>query len=85
MPIGQWRQSLYDYADKISGEVYRHDEEGVDMDDYDDYVAHWREVERLRALENLAYYAASDSFTDGAMQEKVQSIAISMAHSQTTF
>ena len=71
-PIGQWRQSLYDYADKISGEVYRHDEEGVDMDDYDDYVAHWREVERLRALENLAYYAASDSFTDGAMQEKVQ-------------
>ena len=72
IPIGQWRQSLYDYADKISGKVYRHDEGGVDMDDYDDYVAHWREVERLRALENLAYYAASDSFTDDAMQEKIQ-------------
>ena len=72
IPIGQWRQSLYDYANEISERIHRHFEEEEPVDNYDDYMALWHEMERLDALTDLAYAVASDNFADDAIQEKIQ-------------
>ncbi len=72
IPIGQWRQSLYDYANEVSERSHRHFEEEEPVDNYDDYVALWHEEERLGALRGLAYAVASDNFADDAIQEKIQ-------------
>ena len=72
IPISQWRQSLYDYADEISEKYRRNVEERDSVDNYDDYVAFWHEGERLDALTDLAYAVASDNFADDAIQEKIQ-------------
>ena len=72
IPIGQWRQSLYDYAKEVSERSHRHFEGEGPVDNYDDYVAFWHEGERLDALTDLAYAVASDNFADDAIQEKIQ-------------
>ena len=72
IPIGQWRQSLYDYAKEVSEKSHRHFEVEGPVDNYDDYVAFWHEGERLDALTDLAYTVASDSFADNIIQEKIQ-------------
>ena len=72
IPIGQWRQSLYDYAKEVSERSHRHFEVEGPVDNYDDYVAFWHEGERLDALTDLAYTVASDSFADNIIQEKIQ-------------
>ena len=72
IPIGQWRQSLYDYAKEVSEKHRRNVEECGSVDNYDDYVAFWHEGERLDALTGLAYAVASDNFADDAIQEKIQ-------------
>ena len=72
IPIGQWRQSLYDYANEISERIHRHFEEEEPVDNYDDYMALWHEEERLGALRGLAYAVASDNFADDIIQEKIQ-------------
>ena len=72
IPIGQWRQSLYDYANEISERIHRHFEEEEPVDNYDDYMALWHEEERLGALRGLAYAVASDNFADDMIQEKIQ-------------
>ena len=72
IPIGQWRQSLYDYAKEVSERSHRHFVGEGPVDNYDDYVAFWHEGERLDALTDLAYAVASDNFADDAIQEKIQ-------------
>ena len=72
IPIGQWRQSLYDYAKEVSERSHRHFVGEGPVDNYDDYVAFWHEGERLDALTGLAYAVASDNFADDAIQEKIQ-------------
>ncbi len=72
IPIDQWRQSLYDYAYETSEKSDRHFKEKGFPDDHEEFVAFLSEIERLDALISLANAAASDSFTDDAMQEKIQ-------------
>ena len=72
IPIGQWRQSLYDYAKEVSERSHRHFEGEGPVDNYDDYVAFGHEEERLDALTDLAYAVASDNFADDIIQEKIQ-------------
>ena len=72
IPIGQWRQSLYDYAKEVSERSHRHFVGEGPVDNYDDYVAFWHEGERLDALTGLAYAVASDNFADDIIQEKIQ-------------
>ena len=72
IPIGQWRQSFYDYANEVSEKRHLILEEMGSADGYDEYVAYWHEGERLDALTDLAYVVASDSFADNIIQEKIQ-------------
>ena len=72
IPVDPWRQLLYDYVGKISEESRRHFEEGGHLDDHETFMIFWHEGERLDALTELAYMAASDNFADDAIQEKIQ-------------
>ena len=72
IPIGQWRQSLYDYAKEVSEETHRHFMGGEPVDDSETFRTFWHEGERLDALTDLAYAVASDNFADDAIQEKIQ-------------
>ena len=72
IPIGQWRQSLYDYAKEVFEEARRHFEGGGPVDDSEAFRAFWHEGERLDALTDLAYAVASDNFADDAIQKKIQ-------------
>ena len=72
IPIGQWRQSLYDYAEEVSEKSHLIFEEMGSVDDYDEYMVYLPEKERLHALERLVYAVASDNFADDAIQEKIQ-------------
>ena len=72
IPIGQWRQLLYDYAKEVSEETRRHFMGGGPVDDSEAFRVFWHEGERLDALTDLAYAVASDNFADDAIQEKIQ-------------
>ena len=72
IPIGQWRQSLYDYAKEVSEETRRHFMGGGPVDDSEACRGILARGERLDALTDLAYAVASDNFADDAIQEKIQ-------------
>ena len=72
VPLSQWRQSLYDYAKEASEETHRHFMGGGPIEDHEAFRAFWHEGERLDALTDLAYAAASGNHADDAIQERIQ-------------
>ena len=63
IPISQWRQAFYVYAINVNGERYRIMEKMQSIDNREDDIAAWHEMDRLNALVDLAHAVASDNFT----------------------
>ena len=67
-----WRQSVYDYADGLTGALMLLGDDMGDAGNYESKGEITREAQRLILLRAVSYMIASDSFEYGTIQKHVQ-------------